>query len=421
MHVIHLTKGTIVENKGGPVMVIQLIMKVKEQVNPLGVEMSAVFGNKVASSYKRDIFPIIAKYDKRGGNSLLENFLNRVFPKTVRFCAELGVAGLRFFYHFGKGTKSNSRNELVLHSHDPFSGYLCCLSYAGKRPLIHTIHGKGGSVKEPLYEHPVFQGTIVEKIWRHIEITIAKRVDIMVFTSKGSLELYNNEYPGLLQNKDVRIVYLGIDMAELERGVFNQNLLSKYGVKEGKSVVLCVAKLVIEKGIDTLIEAVALLPSDIRQNLSCLIVGEGFLRHKLQALVDQNGLQDTIKILGFLPRSELMDLFKSSTVFVLPNRVAVFDYALLEAAAMKLPIVTTGVGGNLEMFGDNSALFVPPDNPKVLSEAISQMLTSIELRRDVAQKAYDRVKNTFSLDAMLKNYLAIYEELVTLHHKGSNK
>lgn len=421
MHVVHLARGNIVEIKGGPLLTIHLMMKIKEQVNHPEVEMSAVFGNKVTHSYKKDIFPIMNKYNQRSGDSPFKRLLQRVFPRTLRFSAELGFSSLRFFYHFNKGTKSNSGNELILHSHDPLSGYLCCQRYAGKHPLIHTIHGKAGSVKEPLLQHPNFQGTFVEKAWRHIETTIAKRVNVMVFTSKGSLALYNNEYPGLLQDKDVRIVYPGVDTAELELATYNQNLLSKYGVDEGKYVVLCVAKLVIEKGIDTLIEAVALLPDDIRSSLSCLIVGKGYLRDKLQALINQKGLQDTIRMLGFLTRKELLDLFKSSTIFVLPNCVAVFDYALLEAAATKLPIITTSVGGNLEMFADNSALLIPPDEPQVLSEAISRVITNAGLRVNLAQNAYDRVKNTFSLEAMLKNYLAIYKELMRSRRKGSNQ
>jgi glycosyltransferase involved in cell wall biosynthesis len=272
-------------------------------------------------------------------------------------------------------------------------------------------------VKEPLNEYPSFRGTIIEKIWRCIEITIARRVDIMVFTSKGSFELYNKEYPKLLQNKDVRIVYLGVDMTELDRADFKKNTLLEYGIKEGKIVILCVGKLIIEKGIDTLIEAIALLPDDIKLNLSCLIIGEGYMKNELQSLINRKDLNQTISILNFLPRHILLDLYKFSNIFVLPNRVAVFDYALLEAAALKLPVITTNIGGNLEMFADDSALLVSPDNPKVLADAIFQLVTNRELRNIISEKAYNRVQNNFSLKIMLKNYLDIYEELLSFKER----
>jgi len=419
VNVCQLARGNIVEIKGGPLLTIHLMMKTKEVVDPPGVEMFAVFGNKIARSYQREIAPIMERYNQRRGDPLLQRISTKIFPRTLHFLGELGLSGLRFTYLLRRGINRNRQRPLVLHTHDPLSGYLCSRFYYQKYPRLHTVHGKGGSVKEPLLWYPVFQGKPVEKFWRHMERVMVKRADVMVFTSQGSRALFEGEYPGLLGGVDVRIVYPGVDMDELEGAAYNRQLLSKYGVKEGNFVILCVTKLVIEKGIDTLIDAIALLPEDIRSRLSCLIVGRGHLEEELESLAREKGLKDTVKMLGFLPRRELLDLAKSATVFVLPARVAVFDYALLEAAAMKLPIITSGVGGNLEMFPDNSARLIPPESPHILAEAISQVLTNNELREDLAQRAYERVKSAFSLEAMLRNYLAIYEELAQRYYQNS--
>ena len=404
MNVCHLARGNIVEIKGGPLLTVHLMMKTKEIVDPPGVGMFAIFGNRIARSYRSEIAPIIEQYNQRRGDPLIQRVAAKIFPRTLRFLGDLGLSGLRFTYLLRRGINSNRQSALVLHTHDPLSGYLCGRFYYRKHPRLHTVHGKAGSVKEPLLQYPVLQGTPVEKFWRHMERLMVKRADVMVFTSKGSQALFEEEYPGMLQGVDVRIVYPGVDIDELKGAAYNSQLLAKHGVKEGNFVILCVTKLVIEKGIDTLIDAIALLPENIRSKLSCLIVGRGHLEEELTSRAREKGL---------------LDMVKSATVFVLPARVAVFDYALLEAAAMKLPIITSSVGGNLEMFPDNSARLIPPEKPKILAEAIAQVLTDNKLRKDLAQRAYERVRSVFSLEAMLKNYLAIYEELARRYYQNN--
>jgi len=251
----------------------------------------------------------------------------------------------------------------------------------------------------------------VEKLWRHVETTVVKCADVVTFPSKGGQALFENEYPGLLQDKDVRVVYTGVDTAELDSVTGDANLLTKYGIGQDTPVVLCIGALIKDKGIDTLVEAIALLPEDIRSRLSCLVVGRGHLEGELQSLIAEKGLEDKVRLLGFLPRQELLQLMKLATIFALPARVSVFDRAIQEAATMGLPIVTSAVGGNLEMFDEDSALLVPPEEPQALAAAITRVLTDGELRKKLSESVYHRVRSKFSLESMFNSYLALYEEM----------
>jgi glycosyltransferase involved in cell wall biosynthesis len=235
--------------------------------------------------------------------------------------------------------------------------------------------------------------------------------DVVVFTSEGSRELFEREHPGLLAHKDVRIVHTGVDTDELDGILVDSSVLPRYGVDPSRSIILYVGPLISDKGADVLVEAFASMPRDIVSELVCLIVGRGDLDAALRSRIDKAGLTQSVRFLGFLPRDDLLQMIKASTLFVLPSRVSVFDYALLEAGALGVPIVTTSVGGNVEMFDEKSAMFVPPENPIPLGAAISHLVRRPEIRRQLAMCARERIRSLFSLDKMLEGYSAIYREL----------
>lgn len=409
LHVVHVAKVHVVEKQGGPALTVHLLLKAQEQVRRPRFAMSAVFCDKIAHSYQ-DLIPKMRSFERHSRGSSIQRIAQRIFPRTFSFCVGVASRTLTFLFHFERAIRRMGKNEdIVFHVHD--LAYLCSRRYHQRYPLIFTIHGKGGYAREPLLQYPMFRGTFVERLWRHIETTVVRCADIVTFPSKGALALFENEYQGLLQGKDVRVVYTGVDIEELDSVPSDSNVLAKYGIGQETFVVLCIGALIKDKGIDTLVEAIGLLPEDVRSKLCCLVVGRGHLEGELQSLIAERGLQDKVRLLGFLPRQELLQLMKSATIFVLPSRVSVFDYVLLEVGAMALPVVTTAVGGNLEMFDENSALLVPPEEPQALAAAVTQVLTDDELRKQLSEKVYQRVRNRFSLESMLDSYSAIYEEI----------
>jgi glycosyltransferase involved in cell wall biosynthesis len=409
LHVVHVAKVHVIEYQGGPALTVHLLLKAQEQIKRPGFAMSAVFCDKVAHSYQ-DLIPKMRGPERHSRDSFVQRIARRIFPRTFRFCVGVASRTLTFLFHFEWAVRRMGKNEdIVFHIHD--LAYLPSRRYHHKHPLILTFHGKGGYVREPLLQYPVFRGTFVERLWRHIETTVVKCADIVTFPSKGALALFQNEYPALLQGKDVRVVYTGIDTSEFDSLPSDGNIPTKYGIRQDNFTILYIGALIKDKGIDTLIEAIALVPEDVRSKLSCLVVGRGHLEGELQSLIAEKGLQDKVKLLGFLSRQELLQLVKSATIFVLPSRVSIFDYVLLEAGAMGLPIVTTAVGGNLEMFDEDSALLVPPDEPQALAVAITRVLTDGELRKKLSKSVYHRIRSKFSLESMLNSYAALYEEV----------
>ena len=95
-------------------------------------------------------------------------------------------------------------------------------------------------------------------------------------------------------------------------------------------------------------------------------------------------------------------------MLVIPSRAESLPYVVLEAAAAGLPIIATGVGGNPEIFGPQSAKLIPPDDIAALIGAITAALDDPQGMQADAQILRTRIRSEFSLTTMVECNLAAY-------------
>lgn len=116
------------------------------------------------------------------------------------------------------------------------------------------------------------------------------------------------------------------------------------------SDVLFAGRLIAEKHVDILIEAVRILRGEDR-DLRCLIIGDGPERERLEHMVKKAGLVDSITFTGFLPGfADVISHMKSSRLFVLPSTREGFGMAVLEALGCGLPVITIDHPANAARF-----------------------------------------------------------------------
>ncbi len=144
-------------------------------------------------------------------------------------------------------------------------------------------------------------------------------------------------------------------------------------------VVLCVARLVEKKGVDTLVRAVARVARNV-PTVRAEVVGAGPLRHELELLAADLGVQERITFSGALPFPEVERAYRRAAMLVLPCRVADdgdrdgLPTVLLEAMGRGLPVVSTHVAAIPELvLHEENGLLVPPDDDAALARAIVRL------------------------------------------------
>jgi len=153
------------------------------------------------------------------------------------------------------------------------------------------------------------------------------------------------------------------------------------------------------------IEAVASLVKEF-PTLRYIMIGEGQQRTELESQITKLNLQEHIFPVGAI--FEAGRLLSAFDLFVFPSRSEAFGYVLLEAGAAGVPVVSTKVGGILDVVNDKeTGLLVDRDSIKELTEALREMLVNQSLRQQLAAAHQERT-STFTIEKMVSETLKIY-------------
>jgi glycosyltransferase involved in cell wall biosynthesis len=201
--------------------------------------------------------------------------------------------------------------------------------------------------------------------------------------------------------KRVHRIYNGIDCAEFKPAQF-----------ERPPLILSIGRLISKKGFDVLIDACALL-RERGQGFRCEIIGEGPLFEELQVRIHRQDLREDVHLVGPQTQSEIATRLRKATVFALPCRIdpdGAMDNlptVLMEAMAAGLPVVSTDVGGISEMVRDReTGLLVAQNDPAAIADALSQLISDLDLAQSFGGKGRKRAEEVFSIE---KNVRALRE------------
>jgi len=223
----------------------------------------------------------------------------------------------------------------------------------------------------------------------------------------------------------VELIYNGVDLERYEYTEACCTLPEEYGFAEGSPMVGVIARLEPEKGHATLLEAWPIVDRVV-PNARLLIVGEGSQRDALEAQAEALGLlgddcegdacvgtrkaRPNAKVVFTGLRDDVPAVTAALDVAVLPSYREAQGLAILEALALRRPVVASAVGGVTEMIeNERTGLLVPPHDPVALGNAIARVLTDHPLADMVARAGHDLVLARFSLTAMVNAIGAIYE------------
>jgi glycosyltransferase involved in cell wall biosynthesis len=169
-------------------------------------------------------------------------------------------------------------------------------------------------------------------------------------------------------------------------------------------VIIAVAHLIKEKGIDVAIRALASLAGEA----VLWIVGEGPERGSLEAMARDLRVERRVRFLG--PRSRVEPFFQSADCFVCPSRWAeAAGLVNLEAMSCGLPVVASHVGGIPEFVvpGETGFLCTPGDAQE-FADRLRDLLDSGQLRRQFSHKARTVAEQRFAAAARIDDYFDVY-------------
>lgn len=172
--------------------------------------------------------------------------------------------------------------------------------------------------------------------------------------------------------------------------------------------ILAVTSLVPVKGVDTLIEAMALLRPR-REDVRLRVVGDGPRRAEYERLARARGVSERIELVGRLPREGVAAAMRDAELLVVPSRWETFSVATAEALCCGLPVLATRVGALPELVDGSSGRLVEPGEPGALAAGIESMLDSSGAfdRAAIARRAAER----WSSEAVAAAWGRVYAEL----------
>jgi glycosyltransferase involved in cell wall biosynthesis len=278
----------------------------------------------------------------------------------------------------------------VLHGHGAKGGAYARLvtsRLADSRRAIRVYTPHGGSLH---YRW----GSPTGLIYLTLERRLIARTDLFLFESAYGLDVFRTKLgdPGKL----ARIVHNGVTAAEFEPVVADT----------GAADLVFVGELRVLKGVDVLIQSIALLGRQGR-DLTATIVGDGPDRAAFEAKVRAQGLAGRVRFVGVKPARAA---FALGRLLVIPSRAESLPYIVLEAAAAGVPLLATRVGGIAEIFGPASSDLVIPGDPAALARAIDLGLRNLESNVAARARLQARVREAFSTETMTDAVLAAYED-----------
>jgi len=181
-------------------------------------------------------------------------------------------------------------------------------------------------------------------------------------------------------------------------------------LKKDITRLISVGRLEWEKNFPMLITVVAQL---IKQgkNISLTIVGGGSLKNKLQHQINQQRVQEKIKITGFLKKNAVKKLLHQNDLFILSSHYEGWAMVTMEALAAGLPVIMTNVGNAGELVvNQKTGLVVPKDNPIALKDAIQYALEHPKKMYQLAKVGQKKVYKNFSKNKLINAWIkCLYE------------
>ena len=231
-----------------------------------------------------------------------------------------------------------------------------------------------------------------------MQIRVAKKLKSVIVVSKSSKQDIHEDFG--LKKEVMKVILNGIDT----EAFFPDNNVTKIPFR----IVTTASADVPLKGLDYLLEAFSKVIKIFPESTLQVIGSSKKGGHTSRKIKDLN-IKDKVHFNKDLSFKEVRDLYCSSDVVVIPSLYEGFGFAIGEAMACRVPVITTSGGAIPEVIG-NCGITVAPGNSEELEKAMLKLLPDENLKKSLAEKGFNRIIEHLQWKEVAKLMTERYEE-----------
>lgn len=294
-----------------------------------------------------------------------------------------------FFYlvfHAGK-------YDAIIFSDAMFAG---CAWIAGifskKTKKITDIHGLDVMYPNPLYQ--IYMKLFLDKF------------DMYVCNSKNTETLVKS-----LGISNTVVINRGVHVYTPHVNVSKKEFCRQYGINESALLLITVGRLVKRKGVGWFVANV--MPKLKDENVIYYVVGAGPEKENIQRVIDENKLNDKVKLLGEVSDARLSDLYLYADVFVMPNIPVIndvegFGIVAIEASCKECIVVASNTDGIPDAVIDNqNGYLIDCQDADMFADKITDIIKNRDYYKNIAKEFSRYTKEKFSVESIEKQYLRL--------------
>tara|TARA_B100000989_G_scaffold254826_1_gene203579 strand:- start:3064 stop:4191 length:1128 start_codon:yes stop_codon:yes gene_type:complete len=263
-----------------------------------------------------------------------------------------------------------------------------------KIPIVTTLHGTDITL---VGNHPFYKPAVTFSI---------NKSDIVTCVSKSLME-DTREFFGI--EREIKVIPNFIDIDKYER---KHNIRDKNVISEGdEKIIVHISNFRPLKRIIDVIKIFEKVNSKISSKL--IMVGDGPEKKKAKDYLRKNNLKNRVIFLG--KTNEVDEILCSSDLFLLPSEKESFGLAALEAMALKVPVISTNIGGlsELNINGNSGYTSDIGDIDSMASNAI-KILSDKSLKNKYRSQAFVNAKK-YDIKKIIPLYESVYQEALNIY------
>jgi glycosyltransferase involved in cell wall biosynthesis len=331
--------------------------------------------------------------------------------KVYRASTELGhpnfLTWVLMFNHFLSKRMADVTRKVdfdVMHVHDwlaAFSGI--SFKHYLNTPMVLTVHSTEVGRAQGLHSPDSFAINGIEW-WATYE---SNRVIVCSNSMKDEICNHFN-----IPAVKVDVIPNAIDVTQYHTSADRGSVRQRFGVGWGEKLVLCVGRLVPQKGIEYFIRAIPKIAQRFPE-AKYIIVGEGWSRDILEAEARATGYAHKIRFTGFASDEDVINLMSSADVLVVPSIYEPFGIVALEGMATGVPVVASQVDGLAEIIDhERTGIFVFPRSPESIAWGIERVLSDYDHAKWMVENAKEKLHNAYSWEAVAMKTVEVYKKVV---------